>query len=111
MQSAFVLKQLANKVLRFCPIGVCSQKPLLMEKNKKKEGFIMNLQEAIYIELEKERVPVTLYLMNGFQQRGVIVAHDESMIAMVADGKQHVFYKHAISTIAPMRPLKCLENR
>ena len=71
----------------------------------------MNLQDAILIELMKERVPATFFLMNGFQIRGILTAYDSFVIVVVTDGKQQVFYKHAISTIAPMCPLKCLENR
>ena len=66
----------------------------------------MNLQNTILNELITEKVPVTLYLMNGFQQRGVIVDCDDSVIVMVTDARQHIFYKHAISTIAPIRLLK-----
>ena len=71
----------------------------------------MNLQDAILKELMKERVTATFFLMNGFQIRGILTAYDSFVIVVVTDGKQQVFYKHAISTIAPMRPLKCLENR
>lgn len=53
----------------------------------------------------------TFFLMNGFQIRGILTAYDSYVIVLVTDGKQQVFYKHAIPTIAPMRPLKCLENR
>ena len=68
----------------------------------------MNLQDTILKELTNERIPVTLYMNNGFQIRGIITAYDDSVIVVVTDGKQRVFYKHAISSIAPMRPLKCL---
>lgn len=68
----------------------------------------MNLQNAIFDELIQERVPVTMFLMNGFQIRGIVTCYDESVIAVVIDGKQQVFYKHAISTIAPIRPLRAI---
>ena len=70
----------------------------------------MNLQEVILKELMEEQVPATFYLMNGFQIRGILTAHDSFVIVVVTEGKQNMFYKHAISTIAPMRPLKCLEK-
>ena len=76
-----------------------------------KEGNIMSLQDVILKELMKERVPATFFLMNGFQIRGILTAYDSVVILVVTGGKQQVFYKHAISTIAPMRPLRCLENR
>ena len=65
-----------------------------------------NLQNAILNEVCKEKVPVTLFLMNGFQLRGVIVGFDSSVVILVTDGKQQMIYKHAISTLAPIRPLK-----
>lgn len=70
----------------------------------------MNLQDTILKELTNEQVPVTLYMNNGFQIRGIITAYDSFVIVVVTDGKQQVFYKHAIATIAPMRALKCLQK-
>jgi len=66
----------------------------------------MNLQEAILKECRKEHVPVTLFLMNGFQLRGVITGFDSFVVVLVTDGRQQMIYKHAISTLAPMKPLK-----
>ena len=66
----------------------------------------MNLQDAILKEVRREKVPVTLFLMNGFQLRGVITGFDSFVVVLVCDGKQQMIYKHAISTLAPIRPLK-----
>ena len=66
----------------------------------------MNLQDAILKECRRDKVPVTLFLMNGFQIRGVITGHDSFVVILVSDGKQQMIYKHAISTLAPIRPLK-----
>ena len=66
----------------------------------------INLQEAILKEVRRERVPVTLFLMNGFQLRGIVTGYDSFVVVLVSDGKQQMFYKHAISTLAPMKPLK-----
>ncbi len=65
-----------------------------------------NLQEAILQEVRREKVPVTLFLMNGFQLRGVITGFDSFVVVLVSEGKQQMIYKHAISTLAPMKPLK-----
>ena len=67
---------------------------------------VMNLQEAILKECRKEKVPVTLFLMNGFQLRGIVTGYDSFVVVLVSDGKQQMIYKHAISTLAPIRPLK-----
>ena len=66
----------------------------------------INLQDAILNEVRRDRVPVTLFLMNGFQLRGVITGFDSFVVVLVSDGKQQMIYKHAISTLAPIRPLK-----
>ena len=65
-----------------------------------------NLQDAILKEVKLERVPVTLFLMNGFQLRGTVTGYDSFVVVLVTDGKQQMIYKHAISTLAPIRPLK-----
>ena len=65
-----------------------------------------NLQEAILTECRKDKVPVTLFLMNGFQLRGIVTGFDSFVVVLVSDGKQQMIYKHAISTLAPMKPLK-----
>ena len=67
---------------------------------------VINLQDAILNEVRRERVPVTLFLMNGFQLRGTITGFDNFVVVLVSDGKQQMIYKHAISTLAPIRPLK-----
>ena len=73
-----------------------------------KEGIHMsdaiNLQEAILKEVRRDKVPV--FLMNGFQLRGVITGYDSFVVVLVSDGKQQMIYKHAISTLAPLKPLK-----
>ena len=65
-----------------------------------------NLQDAILKEVRRDKVPVTLFLMNGFQLRGTITGYDSFVVVLVTDGKQQMIYKHAISTLAPMKPLK-----
>ena len=67
---------------------------------------VMNLQDAILKEVRREKIPVTLFLMNGFQLRGTISGYDNFVVVLVTDGKQQMIYKHAISTLVPIRPLK-----
>ena len=64
------------------------------------------LQDAILSEVRRDKVPVTLFLMNGFQLRGIVTGYDSFVVVLVSDGKQQMIYKHAISTLAPIRPLK-----
>ncbi len=68
----------------------------------------INLQEAILKECRRDKTPVTLFLMNGFQLRGTITGYDNFVVVLVTDGKQQMIYKHAISTLAPMKPVKAV---
>ena len=64
-----------------------------------------NLQEIFLTQLRRERRPVTVFLMNGFQLRGVVRSFDSFVVLIDADGRQQMIYKHAISTVAPARPV------
>ena len=64
-----------------------------------------NLQDRFLNQARKDRTPVTVFLMNGFQMRGVITGFDAFVVVLTTDGKQQIIYKHAISTIVPERPL------
>ena len=66
----------------------------------------INLQEAILKEVRRDKVPVTLFLMNGFQLRGVITGYDSFVVVLVSDGKQQMIYKHAVFPPPPMNPRK-----
>ena len=70
---------------------------------------VNNLQEAILKEVQQEKIPVTLFLMNGFQLRGTVTGFDSFVVVLVSDGKQQMIYKHAISTLAPMKPIKAAD--
>ncbi len=69
-----------------------------------------NLQELFLTRARRDRVPSTLFLMNGFQMRGVITGFDAFVVILDSDGKQQVIYKHAISTIVPMRSVDLSEE-
>ena len=64
-----------------------------------------NLQDAFLNYIRREKIPVTLCLMNGFQLRGVVRSFDSFVVLIDADGRQQMIYKHAISTVAPARPV------
>jgi host factor-I protein len=63
-----------------------------------------NYQDALLSAVRKENMPVTVFLTNGFQIRGQIKAFDAYVIIVEAEGgKQQMVYKHAISTIIPLK--------
>ena len=66
---------------------------------------VNNLQEIFLTQARRERRPVTMFLMNGFQMRGYITGFDAFIVVLTSAGKQQIVYKHAISTIVPERPI------
>ena len=65
---------------------------------------IINLQDSFLNQIRKENnLPVIIYLINGFQLRGVVKGFDNFTVIIENDGKQQLVYKHAISTITPLR--------
>ena len=69
-----------------------------------------NLQDIFLLQAKRNKLPVTMFLMNGFQMRGVITGFDAFVVVLDSDGRQQVIYKHAISTIAPIRPVALTEE-
>jgi host factor-I protein len=59
------------------------------------------LQDAYLAEVRRQAVPVTVYLVNGFQLRGTVKGYDAFTILLEYEHKVHLIYKHAVSTISP----------
>jgi host factor-I protein len=66
-----------------------------------KQGI--NIQDQILNQLRKENVYVTIFLLNGFQLRGLIKGFDNFTVLIETEGKHQLVYKHAISTFAPQK--------
>lgn len=66
---------------------------------------IINLQENFLNQARKENVPVTVHLLNGFQIKGMIRGFDQFTVIVDSMGRQQMIFKHAISTITPVKPL------
>ena len=66
-------------------------------------NMVQNYQDLMLNTLRKENVPATIYLTSGFQIRGNIRAFDSYVIIVESDGKQQMLYKHAISTVVPLK--------
>ena len=62
---------------------------------------IANLQDLFLLSARRNRVSVTIFLVNGFQMRGVITGFDSFVVVLESDGRQQMLYKHAISRIVP----------
>ena len=66
---------------------------------------IANLQDLFLLSARRARVSVTVFLVNGFQMRGVVTGFDSFIVVLESDGRQQMIYKHAISTIVPVSPM------
>ena len=69
-----------------------------------------NLQDAFLNQVRRDKSVVTVFLMNGFQMKGILKAFDGFTVILDSDGKQQLIYKHAISTITPPRPIELERN-
>jgi host factor-I protein len=64
------------------------------------------LQDLFLNQVRKEKVQVTVHLVNGYQIKGSVIGFDSFTVIMEADSKQMVVYKHAISTITPHKAVQ-----
>ena len=69
-----------------------------------------NLQDVFLNAARKERMPLTLFLVNGFQIKGFVKGFDNFTVVIDSDGKQQLIYKSAISTIVPARAIRLNEE-
>lgn len=67
------------------------------------------LQDIFLNQARKDRIPVTIYLTNGFQFKGIVKGFDSFTVVLDTEGKQNLVYKHAISTIIPVKPINLAE--
>lgn len=68
----------------------------------------INLQDVFLNQVRKEHIPVTVYLTNGFQLRGMVKGFDNFTVVLDSEGKQQLVYKHAISTVSPMKAVNII---
>ena len=68
----------------------------------------LNLQDAFLNQVRKENLPVTLYLVNGFQLKGMVKGFDNFTVVLEVEGKQQMVYKHAISTLMPLKAVNLM---
>ena len=69
----------------------------------------INLQDVFLNQARKDRISVTIFLMNGYQFKGYVKGFDSYIVILDCEGTQNVVYKHAISTIVPSRTINILD--
>jgi host factor-I protein len=63
----------------------------------------VNIQDQFLNQLRKDGINCTVFLLNGFQIRGLVKGFDNFTVLFECEGKQQLVYKHAISTFSPQR--------
>ena len=64
-----------------------------------------SLQEPFLNALRRERVPVSIYLVNGIKLQGQIESFDQ-FVVLLKNSVSQMIYKHAISTVVPARDIR-----
>ena len=70
----------------------------------------LNLQDIFLNQARKYKIPLTVFLVNGYQFKGYVKGFDSYIVILDCDGKQNVVYKHAISTIIPSKQINILDS-
>lgn len=65
----------------------------------------VNLQDVFLNQVRKDKQAITIFLVSGFQIKGLVTGFDSYTVVLDCDGKQELIYKHAISTIIPTNPV------
>lgn len=78
------------------------------EKTKASEKA-NNLQDVFLNAVRKQKIPVTMFLVNGVKLQGAITWFDNFSVLLRRDGHSQLVYKHAISTVMPAAPLQLFD--
>ena len=63
------------------------------------------LEAAIMNELMRDKVPVTITLINGTEFQGVVARYDVLVVVLATEGRPQIIYKHSIASITPQSAL------
>ena len=63
------------------------------------------LEAAIMNELVRDKVPVTVTLINGTELHGVVIRYDVLVVVLATEGRQQIIYKHSIASITSQSAL------
>ncbi len=69
-----------------------------------------NLQDVFLNHVRKEKVAVTIFLVNGVKLQGVVTWFDNFCLLLKREGQVQLVYKHAISTVMPSQPVNLWNN-
>ena len=69
------------------------------------------LEAAILNELARDKVSVTVTLVNGAEYQGIVTRFDVLVIVLLVDGAQKIIYKHSIASITPTSTLRSAQHK
>jgi host factor-I protein len=69
-----------------------------------------NLQDLFLNSVRKNKIPLTIFLINGVKLTGVVTSFDNFCVLLRRDGHSQLVYKHAISTIMPSQPVQMFDG-
>jgi host factor-I protein len=70
----------------------------------------LNIQDTFLNQARKEHIVLTIFLINGFQFKGIVKSFDNFTVVVDVEGRQRLVYKHAISTIVPDKNIEIYTN-
>ena len=68
-----------------------------------------NLQDQFLNAVRKQKIPLTIFLVNGVKLTGVVTSFDNFCVLLRRDGSSQLVYKHAISTVMPSQPVQLFD--
>jgi host factor-I protein len=69
-----------------------------------------NLQDTFLNHVRKSKIPLTVFLVNGVKLQGILTWFDSFSILLKRSAESQLVYKHAISTIMPLEPIRLSEH-
>lgn len=69
-----------------------------------------NVQDVFLNNIRKNKVPVTIFLVNGVKLQGIVTWFDNFSVLLRRDAHSQLVYKHAISTVMPATPVQLFEG-
>jgi host factor-I protein len=70
----------------------------------------INAQDAFLNYVRRNRIPVTVFLLNGVKLNGLVSCFDYAAIVLKREGYTQLVYKHAISTFSPHSPVNLFDS-
>lgn len=71
---------------------------------------LQNLQDLFLNTVRKQKISLTIFLVNGVKLTGVVTSFDNFCVLLRRDGHSQLVYKHAISTIMPSQPVNMYDG-